>query len=372
MEVQILQETLSKNLLIATRFVSFKSQLPVLGNILLSAKDNKLLIVATNLESSICLSVGARVIKEGEITVPAKVITDLISHLKPGQVNIKVEKEKLSISSQGFNSEVVGMNANDFPSVPQILKGKPVVFPKEKFISSLDQVLFSVSTDETRPVLTGVLFIFRKGEIVLVSTDGFRLTQKRIKTDGFEFEEEKRLIIPKSTLSEILRLAGEEEVSLSLDEKENQVVFGISDSVLASRIIEGDFPDFERIIPKDSKIKVNLDKEEFLRAVRLASVFARDAANVVKLHISQGEVKILAESSQSGRQETKLDAKVELGEEKDSFLIAYNYRFLEEFLDAIEGDEVRMEFSDANSPGLFLDTKDQNFLHIIMPVRLQE
>ena len=376
MIVQVLQENLSKSLLIASRFTSPKAQLPILGNLLLSAKKNKLLISATNLESSVSLTIGAKVEKEGELTIPAKTISDLVNNLKDGQINLKVDKEKLIITCQDFVSEISGINAGDFPSIPQPTDTNFISLNKEFFFSSLNKTLFSVSIDETRPVLTGVLLILRNEELILVSTDGFRLSQKKIKIKNLNIQEELKVIIPKNALVELLKLGEQvEDVKMFFNKKENQVVFDIFNGILASRVIEGEFPDFERIIPKNAKVKVEVDREEFLRAIKLASVFAKDSANVVKLNIFENSLKISAESSQSGKQEMGLDIKTEFEDDtpKDKgFLIAYNYRFLEDFLLTAEEDVVKLEFSDPNSPGLFLDSKDPDYLHIIMPVRLQE
>jgi len=374
MIIQVLQENLSNAITTTSRFASVKAQLPVLANILLSAKKNKLIISATNLEMSISLSVGAKVKKDGDITVPARVVNDLVNNLKPGQINISSKKERLSIKTSGFSSDLSGMNSSDFPKIPQSISGKAIDLLRDDFYSSLSQVLFSVSVDETRPVLTGVLVIMNKSGMVLVSTDGFRLSQKKLTLKGISVKEGK-IIIPKNTLVELLRLSNDEKsIKFLIDEKENQVMFGISDAVLSSRIIDGEFPDFERIIPKESQVSMNVDKEELLRAIKLASVFARDAANVVKLSVKKSSLEVSAESSQSGSQVTEVDAKVNTNRSlpKDGFEIAFNYRFLEEFLNAISGDDVRIEFSQENAPGVFLDPKDKDFLHIIMPVRLND
>ena len=374
MIIQVLQENLSNAITTTSRFASIKAQLPVLANILLSAKKNKLIISATNLEMSVSLSIGAKVKKDGDITVPARVINDLVNNLIPGQINLSAEKERLRIKTSGFNSEISGMNSSDFPKVPQSIPTKAIDLVREEFYASLSQVIFSVSVDETRPVLTGVLVIMNKNGMVLVSTDGFRLSQKKLTLKKANLKDCK-MIIPKNTLSELLRLSDDEKnIKFVIDEKENQVMFGISDAVLSSRIIDGEFPDFERIIPKESKINLNVDKEELLRAIKLASVFARESANVVKLAVKKDSLEVSAESSQSGSQVTEVDAKVEIEGpfSKKGFVIAFNYRFLEEFINAIEGEDVRIEFSEENAPGVFLDPKDKNFLHIIMPVRLNE
>ena len=372
MNLQVLQENLAKALSTSSRFTSTKAQLPVLSNIALSAKKNRLLISATNLELSISVSIGAKVTKEGELTIPARVITDLVVNLNSGSLNLSSEKEHLKISSNNFTSTISGMNSSDFPSIPYEVDKGATSFGKDTIIDSLSLVLFAASSDETRPVLTGVLLIFEPGKLTFVATDGFRLSKKQINIKSLKSPTGiKNLILPKNSLSELSRLSSEsEEIKLSLKEGESQVVFGVGDSVLSSRIIDGEFPDFEKIIPKETITKITLDKEELLRAVKLASVFARDAANVVKITVGKDTVNVSAESSQSGSQEMQVDAKVE-GETKN-LKIAFNYRFLEDFLNAVKADDVQIELGGSNSPGIFTDPKDPNFLHLIMPVRIQD
>ena len=376
MDLQVLQENFSKALSITSRFASVKAQLPVLSNVLLSARKNKLLISATNLELSISITIGAKVKKEGELTVPSRTITDLVGNLTEGQMNLSSEKEHLKITTGNFSSTLAGMNSSDFPSVPQVVGGNAITFPKVDFLKSLTSTLFAASTDETRPVLTGVLLIFdtsgKKNILTFVATDGFRLSKKQMRLDAkISISIQERLILPKNSLSELLRLSSEEEnLKFTFSEKESQIIFGVGESVLSSRIIEGEFPDYERIIPKETVSKLTLDREELHRAVKLASVFARDAANVVKLTVGKDFLEISAENSQSGSQEMKIDAKVE-GDGKN-LKIAFNYRFLEDFLNSVGGEEVQIELGGSNSPGVFTDPKDSDYLHLIMPVRIQD
>lgn len=371
MKLQVLQENLAKAVSFASRFTSSKAQLPVLGNILFSAKKTNLQVSSTNLEISTAISIGAQVKEEGELTIPGRVIAEIVTNLPSGPVNLESEKEQLTVTTSNFSSRVLGMNASDFPKIPQdIDKAAKFSLPKEEFLSGLSKVLFAASIDETRPTLTGILFIFEKETLSLIATDGFRLSQNKIKAGKVGFKG--RVILPKTGLSEISRLGGDvEEISFSFKDKESQAVFGVGNIVLATRIIEGDFPDYEKIIPKNPLYTISLDKEDLIRSVKLASVFARESANVVKLRLNDGSINISAESSQSGNQMTKVDAKVE-GKPPDDFEIAFNYRFLEDLLLAISGEEVKMEFSDKNAPGVFTDPKDFDFLHLIMPVRIQE
>lgn len=370
MKIQVLQEVLSKALSTTSRFSSPKVQLPVLANILIKTHKNKLLIAATNLDMSISISLGAKIEEEGEITIPTRTIADLVSNLKPGQLELSTDKEKVEISAPGFRSSISGMNSSDFPKIPNLIEKVDFKISPTTLQDALYKVLYSVSVDETRPALTGVLITLQKDSMILVSTDGFRLSQIKIKTP--ETKKELKVILPKNILQELIRLMGDGEVEFGYSKEEHQMLFGVENFVLTSRVIDGDFPDFERIIPKKSSVSVVADREELLRAVKLASVFARDSANIVKLELKKDSIDVIAESSQHGNQKTTVDAKVVEGSDllKD-FVIGFNFRFLEDFLTCIGGDDVQVSVSDPNSPAVFLDLAEKNYLHIIMPVRMQ-
>lgn len=369
-KLQVVQADLAKALSLASRFVNPRAQLPLLGSILFSAKKNKLVLSATNLEISLSLSIGAKTEVVGEIGIPAKAATDLFSSLGPGNTSLEAIEEQLKISSEGFVGTLSGMNATDFPTVPHALGKGAYALPKDKFVAGLAQAVFAASNDETRPVLTGVLFVFEKGDLYIIATDGFRLSQKKLVL-GTKMKDQK-LILPKAALSELLRVAGASEQPLLMEAKkvENQVVFGLGSTVLTTRVIEGEFPDYQKIIPKEQAVKVRLDKEDFMRGVKTSSVFARDSANVVKLSILKGNVTMSAQSATSGEQEMELEAKVEGEASPKGLTISYNYRFIEEFLNSVQGTEIEIGLSDANSPGVFRDTGDPDYLHLIMPVKV--
>lgn len=371
MKLQILQENLSKAINTASRFTSSRSQLPILGNILLSAQKTKILICSTNLEISVSIAVGAKVEEVGEVSVPSKVVNEVVGNLPKETLELSSEKEQLQISAPNFSSSILGINSSDFPKIPNaIARDKAVPISRDVLVKSLSQVIFAASVDETRPVLTGVLFVWGKDGLNLVATDGFRLSQKKIKIEAKEILPQ--FVLPKMILSEISRTdqSVDSQMFLETRDKDKQVVFGIGDTILSSRLLEGEYPEFEKIIPKKSTYKVLVDKDEFLRTVKLASVFARDNANIVKIKLLKDALKITAESSSSGSQETKVDAKIE-GEGSLNLEVAFNYKFLEDFLHSVNGEEVEIGFSGENSPGLFTDTSDPSYLHLIMPVRLQ-
>ena len=259
------------------------------------------------------------------------------------------------------------MNSADFPSIPDSIGRKNVGLPREEMMNALSKVLFAVSNDETRPILTGVLCFSQRNKVFFVSTDGFRLSRKTFKMNNAGVIN--KVIIPKPAFAELKGLIEEEdEIKIFNDIKNNQVTFKVDNSILSTRVIQGDFPDYEKIIPKESSLKVDLDKNDLLQAVKLSSVFAKDSSNVIKLSIGNGFIEISAESQYFGSQKTKINAKTE-GKKME---IGFNYKFLQEFLQAIEGDDILMKFIDPNSPGLFLDPGDKDFLHLIMPVKLND
>ena len=373
MQLEVLQENLAKAITQAARFTNTKAQLPILGNILLSVRKTKILICSTNLEVSVATSVGAKVKEDGELSIPSRLISEVVNNLPKETVSLISEKEQLKISMSGFSSTILGMNTSDFPKIPtSIDKDKAIEISSKEFTEALSQVSFSVSSDETRPVLTGVLFTWKDKTLTLVSTDGFRLSQRKInlnKSNQFP-----QIILPKSVLSEIPRIPDlGNSIFLDLKEKDKQVLFEVSNVVLSSRLLEGDYPDYEKIIPKNSNFDALVDREEFLRSVKLASVFAKDAANIIKLKITNGNLEISSESGNSGNQSTKIDCKLTKNEaELKSFEISFNYRFIEEFLQSTTGDEIEMKFTSQNSPGIFSDTGNSNYLHLIMPVKTQD
>jgi DNA polymerase-3 subunit beta len=373
MKVTVSRKSLSEGLTIASRFATSRAQLPILGNILFEAVNNKLNISATNLEMSVSLSIASKIEKEGKITVPAKVIYELVSNLNSESVSIDVEKEQIFIKSENFSSRVSGINASDFPFIPNVLGKNAMNLDPVKVTSSIAKVIYSVSSDETRPTLTGILLIFIKDNLSYVATDGFRLSKKDVPFKNTN--PELKIILPKGVLVELERLTSDEKVLFEYKKDDEQVVFKIGEIVLSSRIIEGEFPDFEKIIPRDSKLNLEVDKNDLMQGIKLASVFARDASNVVRFLISEKLFTITAESSQVGSQENNIDAKIKCSDKQifgdgKEFIIAFNYKFIEDFLNSVDGNDLEILLNDANSPGVFRDLEDKDFLHLIMPVRI--
>jgi len=374
MKLTVFQENLNKGLSLTSRLATSRAQLPVLNNILLLAEKGQLKLSATNLEIGINYWLGAKVEKEGAISIPAKTLTEFVSLLPPGKVVLEVKDNSLSVSSGSYLANFVGLPASEFPAVPTLKEEKTFSFSSEELLKGISQTVFAASQDEGRPVLTGVLFQLKGEDLVLVATDGYRLSFKKMKPSKSlkEVKEfQKGLIIPARVLSEVEKIVGgsqKEEISLAITPSSNQIIFVTPEAEIVSRLIEGSFPEFEKIIPEKWETKVVLEKEGFLRAVRTASIFARESANIIKFKIENLKLKISSNAPQVGDNLIELEAKQE-GEENS---IAFNSRFILDFLNSTEANEISFEMTTSLNPGIFRPVGDSSYFHIIMPVRVQE
>jgi len=367
MKLTVLQKDLNLALANTSRFTQNKAQLPILNNIIFEVKKNKLELRATNLEMSIVTSIGAKVDTDGRLAVPSRVIHDLVSNMPEGQISLKLDKESLIIESSSVRSVVSCMNASDFPEIPDKISKSSISLSLDDFKGIVGKAMSSISTDETRPTLTGMLFSFSKTNLTVVATDGFRLSRKVWATKSLANED---VVIPKNILTELLR-SDAEKIDMSYAKNENQVVFSLGNSILSSRAISGDFPDYKRIIPSSSDFSLLVDTKDFLKAIKLASVFSRDSSNVVKIKTGKNKINIFSESKQSGKNEISVEAKPE-GDwpSKSSLEIAFNYKFIEDFLNTVTSETVELGLTANDSPGVFLDPLDKDYLHLIMPVRI--
>ncbi|MFH0863791.1 MAG: DNA polymerase III subunit beta [Candidatus Gottesmanbacteria bacterium] len=371
MRFECLQENLNQGLSIVNRFISTKPQLPILANILFSATDGKLILKATNLESGVVLEVGAKIDEEGEVTVPAKTINEFIGQLPAEKIEFTTQESNLEINCQKFQATISTIPSSEFPPLPSISAKPNFVFRTDEFLSPISKVSFAAASDESRPVLSGVKILSGDKGIILAATDGFRLSTYHINSNKFPPID---LILPAKTLMDIVRILGEqkeEEFKLDITKEKNQAIFGLTKAEIICRLLEGQFPSFEKIIPTSFTTKSIINKDDFLMAIKTASIFAREAANVIKFQISPSsgsasKFQIKADATQVGKSSVELDTKTE-GEGGE---IAFNSRFLLEYLNIVSGEEIIFEMTNPLSPGVFRVVGDEGFTHIIMPVRI--
>lgn len=372
MKLTVLQENLNKGLGVAGRAVAARPQLPVLSHVLLSAEKGRLKISATNLETGINLWVGAKVETEGAVSVPAKIFAEFIASLPPEKVELTLEEGKLKVVSGRFEASFNGLDASEFPKISSV-KGEPLLsLPGKELVQAVNQVAFAAASDEGRPVLTGVYFVAKDGELKLVATDGYRLSVKNLKTGLKEEGAEvlsKGLVIPARAFQEAARAASEDgEVKIYYLAEANQLIFAVGETEVISRLIEGQFPEFEKIIPTEAKIKAQVVAGSFSQAVRVAAIFARESANIIRFELKKEGIQMSSNTSQIGENTNLVEATVEGGEEK----IAFNSRYLMDFLGAVGTERFGFEMTGPLNPGMFKPENDTSFLHIIMPVRVQD
>lgn len=376
MNVTVLQENLEKGLSFINHIVSQHPQLPILSHVLIKTTKDGLTLSATDLEVGIKLTIGAKINKEGELTVPARLLLDLITNLPHEKVTLIGEKQVLTIETVKTKSTILGVAATEFPS---IFEGEKEIFLQitgKTLKEVLGKICFAAATDEGRPVLTGVL-LTTGDTITMVGTDGYRLSIKRgiegqqKKGKGGKREETDQLIVPARILKQLLLLLaqGEEEsvIHFYLSKGKNQVVIEATAGTLVGRIIDGDYPSYDKVIPESRSTETVLDREEFQQAVKTSAIFARASANIVRMKLTKDGVTLSANSPQVGENTVAIDATVS-GEENE---IAFNSRFLLEFLANIDAKEIIFEMTGPLNPGVFKLKDDDSFLHIIMPVRIQ-
>ena len=374
MKVSCLQENLARGLSVVSRAVAPRSTLPVLGNILIATDEGRLRLSATNLELGISCWIGAKVEEDGATTVPARTFVDLINTLPNEQVDreLTVRTQTLNVNSSRFNNDIKCIDAQEFPPLPPEELDAGLELDLEELREMIHQVVFAASSDDARPVLTGVLVEIEDGELSMAAADGFRLS---LRTSGLSTADSGPLqaIIPSRALSELARAVGDNEtVTMILPPNRGQVIFRTKDLELVSQLIEGTYPDVKGIIPNGYSTRTVLPTNSFLKACKAADIFAREAAHSARLRITPGsdlepgKLEVSATAAETGSNETAVDATIE-GEPVE---IAFNVRFLIDVLSIVDTPNVALETNNASSPGVLRSVGRDDFLHVIMPMHL--
>ena len=365
MKFKVLQQDLLGPLQAVSRSVGIRSSLPVLDNILLALEGKKLKISATNLEIGIIKYVPVDASEEGELTVPARTLVELISDIGQAKIEFEGVGEILNITSGKFKASVNGIAASEFPAIP-LGKEEGIVFERET-LASCSSILFASAVDEGRPVLTGVLTEVKSSSVDFVATDGFRLAHRKVLLEGAP--KQFKSLIPKKTFEEVLKIVSEENVdkiTIATSDNQNQAVFSLGETIISSRLIEGQFPSWEKILPAKAATRILMDKEELGRALKLASIFARGEANIITLTSGKGRVVLKSSAKELGSQENEVEASFE-GDEME---VAFNGKFLLEAVANCPALQIMIELSGPLSAALIKPVGVEGLEFIIMPVRL--
>ena len=375
MKVSVLQENLAHGLSIVARAVSPRSTLPVLNNVLIATDDGRLRLSATNLELGITCWIGAKIHEEGSTTVPARTFTELVSTLTDKQVDmsLNVRTQTLNVHSGASNTDLKCIDSQEYPPIPVPDLTDAIQISIADLKEMIQQVAFAASTDEARPILTGVLITITDNQITLSAADGFRLSIRKNEL-ATSSPYAVRAVIPARALIELARISGDGDqvLSMVMPKDRGQVIFHMNNIELVSQLIEGSFPDLEQLIPRNYNTRAVLTTSTFLKASKQAEIFAREGSHIARVNIQNGgelepgQVEISGQSEETGSNLTVLDATIE-GQPQ---LIAFNVRFLREVLDVIKTPNVALETTADTSPGVIRPVGEENFLHVIMPMHL--
>lgn len=365
MEIQCTQENFSRGLQYVGRIATSRSSLPILANVHLTTEDGGIRMSTTDLEIGVSTWIGAKVESEGTITVPARLLLDFISNNNDPTLSIKIDSGEIVIKSERYNAQINGMDAADFPLIPPPGDKKLFSLNSGIFKKALKDIAFSAAVNDSRQVLNGILLRVKSKELLVAGTDSYRLAERVVILDK-KAQSELELIIPSRLVLELVRILPDDgELELTLNQ--NQISFEFASTRVVSRLIEGKYPDYGQIIPKEPQTVVTLDKFELLQAVKVADFFARDNSHNIKILTSDNRILIKAVSANVGKNESQVKADID----GDNVEVAFNAKFIIDGLNALESEKIALEFFGADRPMILRPIGDKNYFNLVMPLRIE-
>ncbi|HVF69108.1 MAG TPA: DNA polymerase III subunit beta [Xanthomonadales bacterium] len=367
MKVSILTANIQNKLSFINRAISLKSQIPILLNVLLETEEDNLKISSTDLEIGIEVFVPATIEEKGSITVPAKTFIELINSISEELITLETDKETLTVKSKKTKSVFQTIKSDEFPKLYKDRGKKIATLHEEEIQNDFSSVVFASALDTTRPALSGVMVKSEESGFLLVATDGYRLSLKHHKLLG-KNAGSNNIIVPARVFKELMSIKEEsQDIEVYTSQESSQVIFSQGKTTLIGRLIEGAFPNYEKIIPSDFSTSMEFDREEMQKAVKICSIFARDSANIIKLSLSKDHITVSSQSPSLGENTVTVEGVLK-GEENE---IAFNARYLQDIFSALSAREMVFEMTGPLNPGVFKIKDDTSFLHLIMPVRVQ-
>lgn len=372
MNLNCLQENLSHGLGVVQRAVATRTTLPITQHVLVSTDGGRLKLSATNLEIAISTWVGAEVIEEGAITVPARLLTDFVNSLNRQTIEIKSTEAGVGIELKGnqVHATVNGNDANEFPPIPSIGEGVSTQVSPKALRDAIHSVVFAAASEDSRPVLTGVNVELSEDKLTLAAADGFRLAVTHCSLTE-PVSEQLSVIVPSRTLSEVERLIeGDDPISIVITPQRSQILFKMKNTEVVSQLIQGTFPNYSQLIPESRDTRVVVSLSELQRATKTAAIFAKDGSGIVRLQVElagsgpSGKLVISSRAEEIGDNEGEIQAEIEGAPGR----IAFNSRYLADVLNVIAQEKVALEITTSSSPGLIKASDDDNNIHVVMPM----
>lgn len=375
MKVTCLQENLARGLGIVGRAVALRSTLPITSNVLLSTEHGRIKLAATNLDIALSCWIGGQIEQEGAITVPARLLTDFVNSLPPEKISLSLapRAKQVKVVCARNEATIGGMDADDFPPIPAV-EGDTLELDAKILREAISQVVFSAATDDSRPVLTGVDLVVEGNRLTLAAADGFRLAVRTLDLKK-KVSERQEVIVPAKALAELNRLLQDQDepVQMTFNANKTQVLFRLRDIELVAQLIQGTFPDYSRLIPKEWGSRAVVEVRDFLQETKIASIFARDGSGIVRIMFESGddgtpgEMTVQARAEEIGDNQGKLDAAVE----GEASKIAFNGRYLQDVLQVLDGGRVALETTGPSQPGVIRPVDNDSYVHVVMPMFVQ-
>jgi len=376
MNISCLQENLAKGLSIVGRAVAVRSTLPQASHVLLASDEGRLKLIATNLEIATTCWIGAQVEEEGAITIPARLLSDFVASLPGDRIDMTTapRSRQLHITCARNEATIAGMDAADFPPVPAVGDGVSLKLDPQAVRRAIAQVEFAAAADDTRPVLTGIHTLVEGRELTLAAADGFRLAVYKLALEQ-DVPERVEVIIPARAMRELERLIADEEEPLlmAFNAARSQVLFRMKSVEMVATLIQGTFPNYSQLIPQSYTSRAVIDMRQFRQETRIAAIFARDGAGIVRLQVQPGEemapgkMVISARAEEIGEHRGELDVAVE-GEPSK---IAFNSKYLQDVLQVLDCGQVALETTSPSSPGVIRPIGGDNYVYVVMPMFVQ-
>jgi len=362
MKLKVTQENLNKALGLVARVASTRGTLPVLGNVLLKIEGNRLNVSATNLDIAISCGLGAQVQSEGSLTVPARLLQDFVSSMPAGVIELEQDEQRLKITTDSYKSIINGVSAEEFPVMPAIDGGTTWKVSGPLLKKALQQVLIAASGDDSRPVLTGVYFHTIDGVLFVAATDSYRLAEKRL----VQLKDDVQLLIPATALHDVLRIINDYDDDITIVHDDQQVQFRAGDVELVARLIEGNYPDYRKLVPASFSTTAVMPRADLSSITKVSSLFARESAGSIVVSVDEASesIWIHAVASQLGENDATLKINA-----KGSGSITLNSKYLLDALQAMDAKTVRLGFNGKLEAVMLADIDNDDYLHIIMPLK---
>lgn len=365
MRIEVNQKILANHINIVQKGISSRSTLQILDGILLEAKDGKLKLTATDLEIGIETYADCNIIENGSIVVNSRIFGDIIKKLPNSQINIIVDENKMNIKCENSEFNILGSNSLEYPELPTIINQNSFTMPKDLLKSAIRQTVFATTEDETRPILTGVLLETNNNIASFVALDGYRLALRNI---PINIEEDIKIVIPGRALVELNKILDESEDDLNIVVAPGHVIFDLGNTLLFSRLLEGQFLNYRDIIRKDHKSKILVNKREFQDSLERASLLASEGkANLIKLNIKEDKI-IIKSNSEIG----DVNEQVYSEQEGDILNIAFNSKYILDGIKVIDAEDIELLFMGSLNPCIIRPVGDENYTYLALPVRLAQ